>query len=138
MLSGCAPSPIRVGGCEGLKCPFARRDAPRKVACHTQPVTTSYSFRAGLWQYPDQAGWHFITLPVDVSEEIREETAAFRKGFGSVKVTAKVAGQSWQTSIFPDSRSGSYLLPVKKAIRTAARIGAGDEVAVQLEIQRGD
>jgi hypothetical protein len=108
------------------------------VACHTQPVTTSHSFSAGLWHYPDQSGWHFITLPFDVSEEIREETVAFRKGFGSVKVTAEVYGQSWQTSIFPDSKSGSYLLPVKKAIRTAACISAGDEVAVQLEIQRGD
>ena len=102
------------------------------VACDTQPVTTSYSFLAKLWQYPDQSGWHFVTLPVDLSEEIREKTAAFRKGFGSVKVTAEVSGQSWQTSIFPDSKSGSYLLPVKKAIRTAARISVGDEVAVQL------
>ena len=102
-------------------------------------MTTSYSFRAGLWQYPDQSGgWHFITLPVDVSEEIREETAGFRKAFGSVKVTAEVSGQAWQTSIFPDSKSGCYLLPVKKAIRIAARLSTGDEVAVQLEIQRGD
>ena len=97
-------------------------------------MTTSYSFSAELWHFPGEAGWHFITLPSDVSEEIREETAAFRKGFGSVKVTAKVGGQSWQTSIFPDSKSGSYLLPVKKAIRSAARLSAGDEVDVGLAI----
>jgi hypothetical protein len=97
-------------------------------------VTTSYSFSAELWHFPGEAGWHFITLPLDVSEEIREETAAFRKGFGSVKVTAEVGGQAWQTSIFPDSKSGSYLLPVKKAIRSAARLSAGDEVDVRLAI----
>jgi hypothetical protein len=97
-------------------------------------VTTSYSFSAELWHFPGEAGWHFITLPRDVSEEIREETAAFRKGFGSVKVTAEVRGQAWQTSIFPDSKSGSYLLPVKKAIRSAARLSAGDKVDVRLAI----
>ena len=75
-----------------------------------------------------------MTLPRDVSEEIREETAAFRKGFGSVKVTAEAGGQAWQTSIFPDSKSGSYLLPVKKAIRSASRLSAGDEVDVRLAI----
>lgn len=91
-----------------------------------------------MWHFPEEAGWHFLTLPADVAEEIREETAGFRKGFGSVRVTAEVCGQSWQTSVFPDSRSGSYLLPVKKAIRTAAGISAGDDVAVQLEILRGD
>jgi hypothetical protein len=91
---------------------------------------TSYAFRGELWHYPEEAGWHFITLPPDLSDEIRDEAAPFRKGFGSVKVTASIAGNSWSTSIFPDSKSGSYLLPVKKAIRTASRLGAGDDVDV--------
>jgi hypothetical protein len=108
------------------------------VPCHTQAVTSSYSFRAELWQYPGEAGWHFLTLPADVADDLREQAAAFRKGFGSVKVTAEISGHAWQTSVFPDSKSGSYVLPVKKAVRTAARIGDGDEVAVQLEILRGE
>ena len=110
-------------------------DASGKAACHTQAVTSSYSFRAELWQYPGEAGWHFLTLPADVAVDLREESAAFRKGFGSVRVTAEIAGQSWLTSVFPDSESGSYLLPVKKAIRRTARISAGDEVAVRLTVQ---
>jgi hypothetical protein len=99
---------------------------------------TSYSFSAELWLYPGEAGWHFLTLPADVAEDLREEAAAFRKGFGSVKVTAEISGHTWQTSVFPDSKSGSYVLPVKKAVRMAARISAGDDVAVRLEIQRED
>jgi len=101
-------------------------------------VTSSYSFRAELWLYPGEAGWHFLTLPADVADDLREEAAVFRKGFGSIKVTAEISGHTWQTSVFPDSRSGSYLLPVKKAVRTAARISAGDDVAVRLEIQHED
>jgi hypothetical protein len=52
-----------------------------------------------------------------------------------VKVTAQAGGQSWQTSIFPDAQSGSYLLPVKKSVRDAAHLGAGDEVEVRLTVQ---
>lgn len=98
-------------------------------------MTASYAFRGELWHYPEEAGWHFITLPPDLGDEIRDEAAPFRKGFGSVKVTASIAGTSWSTSIFPDSKSGSYLLPVKKAIRTAAGIGDGDDVDVELVLE---
>jgi len=100
-------------------------------------VTASYAFRGELWHYPEESGWHFITLPQDVAEELRDGAAPFAKAFGSVKVTASVAGQRWSTSVFPDTRSGSYLLPVKKGIRTAAGIGAGDEVDVELELELG-
>ena len=100
-------------------------------------MTASYAFRGELWHYPEESGWHFITLPQDVAEELRDGAAPFAKAFGSVKVTASVAGQRWSTSVFPDTRSGSYLLPVKKGIRTAAGIGAGDEVDVELELELG-
>ena len=97
-------------------------------------MSESYEFRAPLWLYPGESAWHFITLPVDIADEIREESAGFRRGFGSVKVTADIAGHQWQTSIFPDTGSGSYLLPVKRAVRTAARIVAGDDVDVRLVV----
>ncbi len=109
-------------------------DAPGNAACHTQAVTSSYSFRAELWRYPDEAGWHFLTLPVEVADDLRDEAAVFRRGFGSVKVTAEISGYSWQTSVFPDSKSGSYLLPVKKAVRDASGISDRNEVAVRLAI----
>jgi hypothetical protein len=108
--------------------------------CHSfarailKSVAITYSFQAELWHYPEEAGWHFLTLPEGLATEIREATAPFRRGFGSVKVLASISGHSWSTSIFPDSKSGSYLLPVKKAIRTAAGIKAGDAVEAVLEI----
>ncbi|AXJ10247.1 DUF1905 domain-containing protein [Arthrobacter sp. PM3] len=100
-------------------------------------MRTSYSFRGELWHYPEASGWHFITLPRDLADELGDAAAPFAKAFGSVKVTASIARQRWSTSLFPDSRSGSYLLPVKKAIRTAAHIRAGDEVDVELELEPG-
>lgn len=100
-------------------------------------MTSSYSFRAELWLYPGEAGWHFLTVPPDVAEDLREQGTASRKAFGSVKVTAEIGGHTWQTSVFPDSKSGSFLLPVKKAVRAAAHVSAGDEVDVRLSVFDG-
>ncbi|MBO1269273.1 DUF1905 domain-containing protein [Arthrobacter cavernae] len=97
-------------------------------------MALTYSFKARLWHYPEEAGWYFLTLPEELAAEIREDTAPFRRGFGSVKVTATVSGQGWSTSLFPDSKSSSYLLPVKKAIRVAAGIDVGDQVDVRFEV----
>nr|WP_235046812.1 DUF1905 domain-containing protein [Arthrobacter nitrophenolicus] len=38
----------------------------------------------------------------------------------------------------PGQQDGSYLLPVKKAVRDKARIRAGDAVDVRLELQPDD
>jgi hypothetical protein len=108
---------------------------PTKAACHTRRVTASYSFIAELWLYPGEAGWHFLTLPAEVADEVRVLTAGASKAFGSIKVMAEVGGESWQTSLFRDTKSGSYLLPVKKAIRDKARISEGDEVKVHLSFE---
>ncbi|WP_104043618.1 DUF1905 domain-containing protein [Arthrobacter sp. ZGTC412] len=98
-------------------------------------MAASYSFKAELWLYPGEAGWHFLTLPADIADDIHERSAGSNKAFGSIKVTAEVGGPSWQTSLFRDTKSGSYLLPVKKAIRDKARISEGGAVTVHLSIQ---
>lgn len=97
-------------------------------------MTATYKFRGELWHLPEEAGWHFVTLPQDLAEQLREDSAAFRKGFGSVRVNASIGGHRWSTSVFPDAKTSSYLLPVKKAVRTAAGIRAGDEVDVELSL----
>jgi hypothetical protein len=98
-------------------------------------VTESYSFKAELWLYPGEAGWRFLTLPAEVADDVRIQTAGASKAFGSIKVTAVAGGHSWQTSLFRDNKSGSYHLPIKKVIRDKARISEGDEVAIRLTIQ---
>ena len=57
-----------------------------------------------------------------------------RRGFGSVRVDVTVGATSWRTSIFPDSKTGTYLVPVKKAVRVAEHLEPGDEVWAQLQV----
>jgi hypothetical protein len=69
----------------------------------------------------------------EASADIRE-VPRMPRGFGAVKVRVRVGGSRWSTSIFPDSTQGAYVLPVKKAVRTAEGLSEGDPVEVELEI----
>jgi uncharacterized protein DUF1905 len=95
---------------------------------------STFEFSAQLWQYPGESGWHFISVPADISDDIAHLTAGNRHGFGSVRVTATIGGTTWQTSVFPDSKSGTYLLPVKKPVRKAEQLTAGAAVETRLEL----
>jgi hypothetical protein len=55
-------------------------------------------------------------------------------GFGSVRVEAKIGSTTWRTSLFPDSKTGSFLLPLKARVRALENITAGDRVALSVEI----
>ena len=94
----------------------------------------TFEFAAPLWQYPGEGGWHFVSLPAEISSDITDMTAGSRRGFGSVRVDVTVGATSWRTSLFPDSKTGTYLLPVKKAVRLAEHLEAGGEVRAQLQI----
>jgi len=98
------------------------------------PRIGSFDFAAQLWLYPGEGGWHFVSLPDDVSADIADSLAGIRRGFGSVRVDATVGATSWRTSIFPDPRSRAYVLPVKRAVRTAEHLDADNEIRVHLEI----
>jgi hypothetical protein len=94
------------------------------------------SFEAELWTWDARRAdtWVFVSLPADASEDIRELTAGRRRGFGSLRVRATLGGTRWTTSIFPDKASGAYVLPVKRAIRTAEGLDTGDTAAVTVEL----
>lgn len=91
------------------------------------------SFSATLWQWEGEGGWHFVTLPADVADEVREH-APPRRGFGSVRVTVVVGESRWQTSLFPETKSGSYVLPVKEQVRRANDLLAGDQVKATISL----
>jgi hypothetical protein len=92
-----------------------------------------FRFTAPLWEWNAQGGWFFVTLPEEYADDIREGPRMPR-GFGSVRVRVTVGGTTWSTSVFPDAKRGSYLLPVKKQVRTAESIDDGDDVDVSLEV----
>lgn len=87
-----------------------------------------------IWKGSDAAGrWYFITVPEEQSAKIKAHAFGSPRGFGSVKVEARIGAVTWRTSVFP-LNSGGYLLPVKKEVRSKANLAAGDEVTVELDL----
>ncbi|MGI5286240.1 DUF1905 domain-containing protein [Nonomuraea polychroma] len=93
-------------------------------------------FDAELWIWDARRAdsWTFVSLPAEESEEIQDMTGGSRRGFGSLRVRVTIGGSSWRTSIFPDKGSGCYALPIKRAVREAEGLGAGDVARVTVEL----
>lgn len=86
---------------------------------------STWSFSATIWQWEGGA-WRFLTVPEDVSDEVDEVVGDNTGGFGSVRVEVVIGTSRWQTSLFPSTKEGAYVLPVKKAVRTAQKLADGD------------
>ncbi|MGH3739018.1 MAG: DUF1905 domain-containing protein [Micromonosporaceae bacterium] len=87
-----------------------------------------------IWEARRADSWTFVSLPAEASEEIRALTDAPARGFGSLRVRVTVGGSTWTTSIFPDSARGRYVLPVKRAVRKAESLDAGDTATLTVEL----
>ncbi len=82
----------------------------------------------------ENGSWVFAALPFEVADEVDELTRGRQGGFGSVRVEATLGPTTWRTSLFPDRSRETFVLPVKRAVRTAAGVDVGDVVRVRLRI----
>jgi hypothetical protein len=94
-------------------------------------MTLQFTGKLWRWKGDAPAAWHFITLPEEIGAQVKFFTGK-SKGFGSIRVAVKVGGTRWKTSLFPDKKSGSYLLPVKADVRKAEGLMDGQAVPVQI------
>jgi len=97
-------------------------------------VPATFEFDAELWEWSArQDSWVFVTVPQHISDEI-DDLIPNPAGFGSVKVAVRVGSTEWSTSLFPDASSGTFVLPIKKAVRTAESLDAGDVSSIWIEV----
>ena len=80
------------------------------------------------------AGWHFVSIPQDISEDIKNHFGGMKRGWGSLPVMVTVGTTNWKTSIFPDKKAGGYLLPLKAQMRKKEGIVADDKIELLLEV----
>lgn len=93
-----------------------------------------YQFSAKPWKYSGKGAWIFVSLPQELSQEIREVFLLNEEGWGRLKVTAKISETEWQTAIWFDSKQKTYLLPLKSEIRKKEKIELGKKVEVTILI----
>ena len=94
----------------------------------------THAFDASLWRHDGDAAWYFVTLPFAVADDIEERHGRTAGGFGSVRVRVRIGATEWSTSVFPDAKRKSYVLPVKAAVRKAEHLTDGSPVAVELTV----
>lgn len=102
--------------------------------CDADVVVVDVDAEPWTWDARRTDSWVFVSLPVEASDEIREQVDGPRRGFSSMQVRVTLGGSMWTTSIFLDSARGSYVLPIKRAIRQAEALDAGDIATVTVEL----
>lgn len=101
----------------------------------TDPI---YRFQAELWESATEGTtWVFVSLPTDHADDIADLVPS-RPGFGSVRVEVTIGTTVWRTSLFPDSKAGTYVLPVKRAVRTAEQLEVGETAMFEITVLTAD
>jgi uncharacterized protein DUF1905 len=95
-------------------------------------VELAFTGRVIEWRGPSP--YHFVPVPEEECDAIREVAAFATYGWGVIPVTARIAEFSFETSLFP--KDGGYLLPLKDAVRRRRGIAPGDEVSVEMNVRR--
>lgn len=96
----------------------------------------TYTVQGKVWLYPgENASWHFVNVPKKESAEIKAAFGDKSKGWGSIPVSVTVGKTTWDTSLFPDKRSASYLLPLKVAVRMKEGIREGSALTFTLKVK---
>ena len=92
-------------------------------------------FPATVSRYDGPAAWYFVSLSTEAAAEVAGPVADRSTGFGSVRVEARIGATTLLTSLFPETKTRTYLLPVKKAVRTAEALSEGSSVSVHLVLR---
>ncbi|HLK25440.1 MAG TPA: DUF1905 domain-containing protein [Caulobacteraceae bacterium] len=82
------------------------------------------------WRGPSP--FFYAPIPMDLADKVREAARVASYGWGCVPVEASIGDIVFTTSLFP--KDGTYLLPLKVAVRRKANITAGDVISVEMTI----
>jgi hypothetical protein len=92
-----------------------------------------FTFDAEVIYWRGPAPFFYAPLPANASDEIRNASKLVSYGWGVIPVEATVGGVTFTTSLFP--KDGTYLLPLKDAVRRPVGITAGDTIHIEMTVQ---
>lgn len=96
----------------------------------------SYQCSSKVVVYEGPSAWRFLGLSQETAAEIREQYGKQSRAWGSLPVTVTLGTTTWETSLFPDRKSGTYLLPLKAQVRRKEGIMDGAAVSFSIELNR--
>ena len=92
----------------------------------------STEFTGELWHWRGPAPYWFVTVPDEFCRELDAIKAEVTYGWGVLPATVRIGGTEFTTSLFP--KDGTFLVPVKTAVRRAEGIEGGDVVVVEVVV----
>ena len=100
------------------------------MAAGEDPVRFRFETTVIHWRGPSP--FFYAPVPAELAGEVRAEAKAVSYGWGVVPAEAQVGGVTFTTSLFP--KDGTYLVPLKDAVRKKAAVTAGDRVTVEMTL----
>lgn len=101
--------------------------------CARQNVNVILEFSGKIWYWRGPAPHYFVTVPDKLAREIKEVASSSTYGWGMIPVDAVIRETEWYTALWP--KDGSYVVPIKLAIRRAEQLEEGDTVDVRLKVR---
>ncbi|MFV2084039.1 DUF1905 domain-containing protein [Micromonospora sp. LOL_021] len=92
-------------------------------------------FEGVVWEWRGPSPYHFVTIPDELADVVRELASAVTYGWGMVPVEVRSGRSRWRTSLFP--KEGGYVLPLRDSVRKKEKIGIDDIVCVHLIVPAG-
>ena len=89
-------------------------------------------FSGPLFEWRGPAPYHFVAVPDDEAEQLRETAAAVTYGWGMIPVTGRIGDTEFTTSLWP--KDGGYVVPVKDAVRRTEGLMLGEMITVRLTV----
>jgi hypothetical protein len=88
-----------------------------------------YEFYGTVELFPQDKGWHYVRVPVDLSEPF--EHLANR---GLIAITAITGNSKWKTSQLPMG-DGSHFIALPAKVRKKECVSPGDVICVKFSLR---
>ena len=88
----------------------------------------------------ERGTYHLVSIKGEPAEAITMHARLHRleygkqRGFGSVKVVARIGETEWKSSVFPQAKKTEWILLVSKKVMRAASLSEGDTVKLELSL----
>lgn len=90
-------------------------------------------FSGEIWFWKGPAPFHFVTVPEEQCQEIKEIASLVSYGWGMIPATVTIGETRWKTSLWP--KDGRYIVPIRDHVRKAESLEEGDGVTILLEVE---
>jgi hypothetical protein len=91
-----------------------------------------FDFPGPVFGWRGPAPYHFVAVPEDEADQIRETAAFVTYGWGMIPVRGRIGDTDFTTSLWP--KDGGYVVPIKDAVRKPEQLHLDDVITVRLTI----